>query len=259
MNDHFTTLGVTESSTAEEIKKAYRRVAMKYHPDRNLNDPSAEAKFKEANAAYEILADDKKRTEYINSRKNPNFNSQHKNRYTHHYEEDEVSEPLSELFRHFNKHKPIKQYVTITLENAFTGKFYDRANEESFYIPPGTANGTKFFIKGSMVEIIIMAHDKFKRSENDLLVELTISVPEAILGIDAVITHLDKTQLKFKIPAGIQSGQIIRLAGKGMPIIDKSRAFGDLLVRCSVTIPKEVGTAQKLFYKSLMSRDVITF
>lgn len=64
MKDHYETLGVSRNATADEIKSAYRKLAMKYHPDRNPNDKSAEEKFKEISAAYEILGDEKKRREY---------------------------------------------------------------------------------------------------------------------------------------------------------------------------------------------------
>ena len=62
--DYYNILGVNKNATGEEIKKAYRRLALKYHPDRNKDDPSAEGKFREASEAYEVLSDPKKRSTY---------------------------------------------------------------------------------------------------------------------------------------------------------------------------------------------------
>lgn len=62
--DHYSTLGVPKSATADEIKKAYRKLAMQYHPDKNKGDKKAETKFKEINGAYEVLSDVKKRKQY---------------------------------------------------------------------------------------------------------------------------------------------------------------------------------------------------
>lgn len=252
MNDPFSILGVAETATPDEIKKKYRRLAQKYHPDRN-KDVDAESKFKEVNEAYDTLSNDKKRQDYLNSRKK----AETKNRYTHSFADDE-EESIADIFRKFrDSQQNSKQYATITLEQAYKGAFL-KVSGDTYYVSPGTAHGTKYQVKGKLVEIIVMAHPKFKRSENDLLVDVTLSIAEAVLGIDAILTHLDNTQLKFKIPSGIQPGQIVRLSGKGMPSFDRNGASGDLLIRCTVSIPKEIGTAQKLFYKSIMSRDIIT-
>ncbi len=64
MNDYYKILGVSRDSSAQEIKRAYRKIAMKYHPDKNPNDPSAEEKFKEASEAYSVLSDNEKKARY---------------------------------------------------------------------------------------------------------------------------------------------------------------------------------------------------
>ena len=259
MKDYFAALGVEESASPEEIKKAYRKLAMKYHPDRNPNDSTAEEKFKEVGEAYETLSDEKKKEAYLLNRKRPKNDWSHspwgdRSKYEAHFDEDQ----MSDLFERFKRQqqKNFKQFATITLKQAYTGSSI-KVDGTYVFIPAGTINGTKFNANGIIVEVNIVPNSKFKRSGDDLLVDITIGVPEAILGVDVLFTHVDDTQLKFKIPAGIQPGQIVKLTGKGMPRVGK-RDSGDLLIRCAIQIPKTVSMAQQSFYKSILSKDLIT-
>lgn len=87
MSDYYEVLGVAKNATQDEIKKAYRTLAFKYHPDRNQGDAAAEEKFKQVNAAYDVLGDESKRRNYdlggYSNQSNPYENAQHQYQYTY--------------------------------------------------------------------------------------------------------------------------------------------------------------------------------
>jgi DnaJ-class molecular chaperone len=107
-----------------------------------------------------------------------------------------------------------------------------------------------------MYQVNVQTHPKFKRANDDLLVDVEIDAFEAMLGLEAFLEHLDRTKLQFRIPAGIQQGQIVKLSNKGMnnPETDK---VGDLLVRCSIVIPRNLTEEQKGVLKKMSRRESI--
>ena len=143
-----------------------------------------------------------------------------------------------------------------SLADAYIGKTISIDGTHSIYIPGGARSGTKFYAEGRTFRVDILPDPKFKRSNDDLLVDVTIDAIEAILGVETILSHLDCVKLQFNIPAGIQPGQIVKLAGKGMknPETDK---VGDILVRITVTIPKVLTDTQKDILKSLTHRSLI--
>jgi DnaJ-class molecular chaperone len=269
--DYYQVLGITSSATEDEIKQAYRRLAMQLHPDRNPDDASAEGKFKEVGEAYQHLSDPEKRAQYDAY----NRSGSESNPFTHgrtrswSYTADRASPDMdmSDIFKSFFDidstdpafNQPRQQHihvVTISLADAYIGKTISIDGTHSIYIPRGARSGTKFYAEGRTFRVDILPDPKFKRSNDDLLVDVTIDAIEAILGVETILSHLDCVKLQFNIPAGIQPGQIVKLAGKGMknPETDK---VGDILVRITVTIPKVLTDTQKDILKSLTHRSLI--
>ena len=219
--DFYKTLGVTEKASADELKKAYRKLAKKYHPDVTGGDKAKEAKFKEISEAYETLGDEKKRAQYDELRKNPfagggmpgggarpggGFPGGGAQGFD-----------INDLFSQFGGRGAGARTYT--------------------YTPGGGAEGPDL---GGMADIFEMfrgagqaggatrARSQPRRGQ-DVVAKLEIDLPEAALGAEKSVT-VDGKQLKIKIPAGVTSGKTIRLAGQGEPAPGKGAQPGDLLI-----------------------------
>ena len=267
--DYYEILGVAKNASEEDIKKAYRKLAMKHHPDRNQGDASkaAEEKFKEAKEAYETLGDKDKREQYDmygSGAESPNkFTHRtwtHGNQDSHDiFKEMFANGAFDDLFRQGNFSSATRTTIhpiNISLADAYIGKYLRVDGKTTVQIPKGVRPGTKFYADNKIYQVNILSHPKFKRSNDDLLVDVEISAFEAMLGLEIVLEHLDGAKLQFNIPAGIQAGQIVKLSTKGMQNPETDRT-GDLLVRCSITTPKNLTEEQKEILKQMPRRDSI--
>lgn len=269
MTTHYATLHVSTTATSVEIKAAYRKLAMEFHPDRNKT-PGAEDKFKTISEAYNVLINESSRRIYdskINNTRTEYWSKSAKK--PRNYPDDDYAD-FSDLFEDFRQHsrqrsqshtysQGVNKYVVkISLKDAYLGtRVHVGANPGIIVIvPPGAKTGAKYYHGANVVELVVTPDDKFRRAENDLLVDISITMPESILGLCATITHVDGKVLQFTIPAGIQPGQVIRLAGKGMPNTEQL-GCGDLLIRCSISIPTNFTIEQKQFFESLNARKSI--
>jgi DnaJ-class molecular chaperone len=276
--DYYAVLGLTKDATEDDIKQSYRKLAMKYHPDRNADGDKvvAEQKFKEVKEAYECLSDAAARSNYDHPPRNPfgadrgsagfrNNVWEHPGRghsdadfndiFTHMFKTGNPG-AFNDLFSHMGK-QPKRHKFTISLEDAYLGGSFKFENGVSIKCPPGVRSGTKFYEGSDIYEVEVSHHAKFKRSNDDLLVDVDITAIEAMLSVNAIITHLDKTALEFTIPAGIQNGQVVRLAQKGMknPETDK---VGDFMIRISIRIPRSLTADQIALLKTLDHRTIVT-
>ena len=185
--DYYEVLGVNKSASGEEIKRAYRKLAMKYHPDRNPNKKEAEERFKEINEAYAVLSDKEKRKQYDTFGKE-GFHQ----RFT---QED--------IFRGFD--------FDDILSNLFGG----RGRREFRYGGRGGFDfGDIFGRQGGYQET-----GRMPQKGEDVAYELTISLEEAALGAEKRISFRKNGKIEevsVRIPRGIPSGKKLRLAGKGM-------------------------------------------
>lgn len=254
--DYYDILGVNRSATDTELKKAYRSLASKLHPDKG----GTTEKFQELQEAYEHLSDPQKREMF--NRFGHNASQQTAQTHAHtNMRPDQFSEMFSSMFNrgHFSdifgqpQQQIQRHIVNITLEDAYKGKHLRLPGGISLSIPAGVRHGTKFHAEQALYEVHIQPHLKFKRADDDLLVDVEIGAVEAMLGVDVLLDHLDRTKLQFTIPHGIQHGQVVRLASKGMknPATDK---HGDLMIRISVSIPKTLTDQQKEFLRTMPHR-----
>ena len=268
-------LGLDTSAGEEEIKKAYKKLAMKYHPDRNPGDAAAETKFKEVKEAYEMLTDPIKRQQYEQAKAQEAAHANggfHHGPFGHHKTwtfnggagpGDDFFSIFGDLFEQHRRAQPgahtqpktIYQ-INLSLEDAARGPTLKVDEKTTINVPKGVRDGTRFFINDKIYQVHVQPHHKFKRSNDDLLVDIEVDVFEALLGLDATLALLDGTTVKFKIPAGVGPGSVVKIAGKGMnnPEVDRP---GDMLVRCNVVMPKTLTDAQRELLPQLVSRKII--
>ena len=281
--DYYKILGVDRKASEDEIRKAYRKLAKQHHPDYNPNNKQAEELFKEINEAYEVLSDSKKRShydrlgsEYSNWQRRGapgNFNW---DQYTGFPGGGRVNiDDLNEMFggggfsdffqtifgmggasasRARGQMQGYQQELEITLEEAYKGTtrlLQTEGKQKQVRIPAGVRTGSKVRVAGAgpngldlYLVINVLEDKRFERRGNDLHTTAFASVFTAILGGEADVETLEG-KVKLSIPAGTQTEQIFRLAGRGMPHLKNPTDKGDLYVRLKVQIPKYLSEKQR--------------
>ncbi len=225
MKDYYKTLGVEKSASKEDIKKAFRTKAHQFHPDKNKNDPTASAKFKEASEAYSVLSDDQKRKQYdtFGSAGPSGFN------------------PGAGGFN----------------AGQGAGGFRGGFNAQDFggfdfsqFTQGGGFNGQSFeFDIGDIFGEFFGGGKRKPRKGRNISVDAEISFKESIFGTEKEIS-INKEKLAIKIPAGIESGQGLRVPEKGET---GEGGKGDLIVRIWV---KEHPIFRKEAFNLIMELDI---
>lgn len=265
--DYYITLGVSKTASADEIKKAYRKLALQYHPDRNKSKEATE-KFKELSHAYEILSDPQKREAYDQhgeaafqpEGQQPPYNQQG-SPFTYSYQTqggqqggfDGFTDP-NDIFEQFfggaspfSSRQPRHTYtLTLDFEEAVKGgekTVVIDGKQQKIKIPAGVDAGTKIRYGNYDIVMELLPNPLFARKGADLFTEEEISFKQAALGSIVPVKTLEGT-LKLKIPAGTQPETIIRLSDKGIPRL-KGPGRGSLYVKIRVIIPKTLSKEQK--------------
>ncbi len=278
--DYYEVLGVSKNASDDEIKKAYRKLAVKYHPDKNPGDKEAEAKFKEINEAHDVLSDKQKRARYDQfghagvggaGGGNPfggqggafNFNGQ-----TFNFDFGNGSpfdDILGNIFGFGGPRRPrrgadYQTSVTLTFEEAIFGttKNIDIDGKNTkIKIPAGIDDGMSIRLAGKggpapeggtergdlYVRIKVKPHKHLTREGAIILSEERIDMVDAALGCEIEVETVDGS-VTMKVPAGTQSGTPFKLSGHGVPL----RADGDRgphIVTIIVETPKNLSKKQK--------------
>lgn len=262
--DYYSTLGINRNASQDEIKKAYRKMAMEHHPDRGGD----EKKFKQISEAYEILSDPQKKqmvdmgVDPKNQHRGGGFNQ---GPFEFHFGANNFEDIFSNFgfggFRnHVQRNKTISLMVDLTLEDVLKGKDLDaeviipngKKKIISINIPSGIDEGQQIRYQGMgdnsipnipagdlIVNIRIIPHKTFRREGDNIIVEKIISAWDAMLGTKIDIDTLDHKKLEISVPAGSQPDTVLSCRGEGLPNM-RNRQRGHLLIKIKVKIPRIV-------------------
>jgi curved DNA-binding protein len=256
--DYYQILKVSRSASAEEIQKAYRKLARQYHPDVN-KDKGAEDHFKKVSEAYEVLKNPESRRKYDALGKNwkggdpfqtprgwqnVDFN------FGRQGEQSGFSDFFDMIFGRESE-------VTITLEEAYSGVTKTlHPSGVTVHIPAGATTGSRLRLKeqGLIVNIRVAPHRHFRVEGRDLIATVAISPWEAALGATVEVPTLTG-KVRVKVPAGSQSDSVMRLKGKGM--LSSRKEAGDLRLELKIHVPTMLSEQERELFQKLS--EVSTF
>jgi curved DNA-binding protein len=261
--EYYSILGIDNKSSQEDIKKAYKKLAMKYHPDRNSGD---DVQFKKIQEAYDTLGDPIKRQQYDNPQ--PQFDGFRQYSGFPPGFEDMMSQifvnnggGFTDLFGRRAgpaRNRIMNLQADISLEDAFYGKTLTanvnlpsgRNQTLEIKIPPGIRSGNTLRLanmgddsisnvpRGDIhLTVNVLEHPRFTRENDDLKLKMDITFFDAILGKRILITTIEGKILETEIPSGFQPGQMLNLQGYGMPNISNQYMRGRLLVEFNFKTP----------------------
>jgi curved DNA-binding protein len=281
--DYYRILEIDKNATADDIKKAYRKLARKFHPDLNPNDKEAHKKFQQINEANEVLSDAEKRKKYDQYGKDWQHAEQfEKQRQSRPRQETYTSEDFSgsdfsdffesmfggaagrqqAKFRGHDLHAELHLQLTDVLK---THKKTLTINEKGIRItiPAGVENGQIIKLRGYgspgvnggpsgdlYITFLVEDHPKFKRVGHNLFTTATLDLYTALLGGDTTIETLDG-KVKMKVNPETQQGTKVRLKGKGLPIYKHEGQSGDLYVTYEIKLPTNLSDEQRALFTKL--------
>src|SRR5258708_205964 len=276
-NDYYSTLGVSKSASADEIKKAYRKEALKWHPDKHATDKeTAEKKFKEINEAYQVLSDYKKKSMYdqvghdafsqSGGRGAPGgFGGQggQYGPFTYSYSTNggqgmpfDFEDPF-DIFAQFfggGMRQPRKPQYSLRIEfmEAIKGasKTVDmNGKRRTIKIPAGVNTGSRIDFDDFILTIEVGRHEVFERDGDDIYIRASIPFSVAALGGEIKVSTIDEL-VKVKVRAGTVTGTMLRLKGVGVPHL-RGRGRGDEYVRITVEVPQRLNRNQRKIVEEL--------
>ena len=282
--DYYKILEIDKNATEEDIKKAYRKLARKFHPDLNPNDKEAHKKFQQINEANEVLSDPSKRKKYDQYGKDW--------QHAEHFEKQRHSQPRYETYAgdEFSGESDFSSFFESMFgagsrqrTTKFRGHDFNtelqlqladilKTHQQTLSvngkniritIPAGIENGQVIRLKGYgapgvnggpsgdlYITFVVKEDPKFKRIGNDLYTNAKLDLYTAILGGETVIDTLDG-KVKMKVNPETQPGSKVRLKGKGVPVYKQEGQFGDLYVTYEVKLPTNLTDKERALYEEL--------
>ena len=287
--DYYKVLGVDKSATQEDIKKAYRKLARKLHPDLNPNDKEAHKKFQQINEANEVLSDPEKRKKYDQYGKDWQHAEQFeqsrqsgqqgfgREAFTGDFSDSDFSDFFTSMFgnggssgfrqrqtkfRGEDYHAELKLNLTDVYKTHQQVLTVNGKNIR-ITIPAGVANGQQIKIKqhggpginggpnGDLyISFQVINNTEFRRDGNDLHTTVDLDLYTAVLGGEIIIDTLDG-KVKLKVRSETQNGTKIRLKGKGFPVYKREGEFGDMVITFQIKIPTNLTDKQRELFEQL--------
>lgn len=322
--DYYQTLGVNRDASQDQIKRAYRKLAQKYHPDRNKDDPDAQSKFARINEAYEVLSDPEKRKKYDQFGQNWKQGQEFDPRdfgfdfggagaegrgrpggegQSFRFYGSGGAGDFSDFFEAFfggrgggrgrggggrsmfedlfeqagrtggagagagvgaEQRQPPEQEaeLTVSLHEAFHGSTRrvtlqgpQGVRQVDVKIPPGVTHGSKIRLRGEnlLLKIRVTPDPRFELHGHDITTDVKITPWEAALGAKVEVP-LPDDHATVTVPPGSQSGQKLRLRGRGLPKRNKKDERGDLYVRLVVAVPRQLSDEERELFEQLKEK-----
>jgi DnaJ-class molecular chaperone len=280
--DFYEVLGINKSASKEELKSAYRKQAMAWHPDRNKS-PDAEEKFKEINEAYEVLGNDEKKAAYDqfgHAAFDPSSGGFGNQTYTQQngpfsytwqgqsggqsadFDFGGFSNPF-DIFEQFfggggmnfggQQRRQVPTYkIQISFLDAALGcekEVNIDGRKRNIKIPAGVDDGQRIKFSEFSLYIDVLPDKTFKREGNDVYVIENITLSQAILG-DVIEVPTLGDKLKIRVKSGTQPNTLVRLRGQGIKDVS-GYGVGDLYIRLNIVIPSHLSNKQKELIKEL--------
>lgn len=279
--NYYEILGVSQNTSSDQLKKAYRQLALKHHPDRDKS-PGAEVRFKEINRAYEVLSDPQKRAAYDRfgeaaftpggAQRGPFGEGATRQggpfTYTFYGNPGSstgfegfggFSDPFEIFEAFFGNASPLGRQprlptYELTLDFMEVAKGVEKkvtvqGKEKTIRIPAGVRDGSRIKFTDFTILVNVRPSPIFQREDNDLWITREILVPDAVLGTQIEVPTIDGER-KLKIAPGTQSGSVIRMKGYGVPFL-RGSGRGDQYVRILVKTPQKLTREEKELYHQL--------
>lgn len=283
MKDYYKILGVNKDASEEEIKKAFRKLAHAYHPDKKGGD---EAKFKEASEAYAVLSDKKKRAQYDaygsagaggfqGAGFDPSafgFDFSGFGANGAQFDVGDLGDILSSIFggRRVRRGRDVAVDIELSFQESIFGaerkvlinSKHVKQKEVAISVPPGIENGQMIRLSGMgetieggvpgdlYVKVHVRKHPYLRKEGYNLVMDLETKLSDALLGTEKTIATLDG-EITLKIPASTKHGTILRVKGKGVSHGAGAKTRGDLYVRVLVSIPEKLSKEAKKLIEEL--------
>jgi DnaJ-class molecular chaperone len=298
MNDPYKILGCSKTASADEIKKAYRKLAKQHHPDLNPGSAEAAAKFKDISSAYDLLSDADKRARFDRGEIDASGQERADNSFYRSYAGGpqgaryrsnagfDPSDIFADMFSRagqgggfgrgggdFHEFRMRGGDLSYTLTVDFLEAAKGAQKRLSFpdgrtldvNVPAGTVTGSVLRLRGqgqpgmgggpagdALIEITVEPHPLFRRDGNNVLVDLPVTLAEAVQGGKINVPTIDGP-VSMTVPAGSNTGTKLRLRGRG--IAPKGGTAGDQYITLKVVLPKEPDAALSDFVKNWPGRE----
>jgi curved DNA-binding protein len=281
--DYYQILGVGRQADEKEIKRVYRQLALKFHPDKN---PGSEEKFKEINEAYEVLGDPEKRAKY--DRLGSSYRAWERAGGPGGFDwsqwvgrrpggtptevDDLFGGGFSDFFDNVfglggqrpRRGRDLEQPLAISLAEAFRGttRTYQRNGRRlEVEIPAGARSGTRIRLSGAgegdpgrtgdlYLKVQVIDEPGIKRRGDNLHQEFQVDLYTAVLGGEIELQTIQGPVL-LRVPPGSQPGQTFRLRGRGMPKLGNPTQHGDLFAKLQVSLPAELNDPERALFEQL--------